>query len=55
MSLYHSVPTANAGALVYALVPAKTRARLPTWVTGNDVMPPDEVVVEQKLGASTAR
>ena len=50
---YPTVPNANAGALVYALVPAKARARLPTWVTGKYVMPPDEVAVDHKHVAST--
>jgi hypothetical protein len=45
----------NPGALLYALIPAKTKARLPTWITGDTVIPPDEVVEDYKPLASAEK
>lgn len=37
-----------AGALLYTLLPAKTKARLPIWIAGKDVIPPGELVSDYK-------
>lgn len=38
----------RAVALLYAVVPATTKARLPTWLTGDSVIPPDAAVTDYK-------
>lgn len=40
-------------ALAYAILPAKTKARLPTWIAGKDVIPPDATVADYTMVAST--